>query len=329
MTNDSDFSHIASRLISYQHSVYLFTTKELVKGHTYSRRVQIEQITVPPSTKKTTRPPKPSQELSAKSSTVADQLPASATVKPKSPVAVVKSVSKSKAPAPPNPLQVYGALDRSKLKAAVAESEQLIIGADRLFGAFREIYGVPWNSGNRTLTPQALIDDFLGQDSFIFAQGAVRNQGFFLDSVIDPHSLYQDSPRVLTACFGASVQRLESVADIVAKFFAEADFEQLDVEAQHTLTTRFPGLLNQLTRNVLSAYMSLLVEEYGTAPSREILQLYDKQELLDLFYHRFGDVIRDKEKFLIEVKEPINPKQEASLQRIKDFMEWVAFTPAV
>jgi NYN domain len=308
VTNDSDFSHVTSRIINFGKNVYLFHTR--ASDHSsYSANVKKHNIGVP-AIEKTA-----GALVQRATRAVKDAVPDK-----------IKSTAKQTAnilQGKPKETGHYDAFDKNKLIAGLEESGGIIIPSDKMYRTFKEVYNIEWNRGVPKIQPQVFADLFFGKNVFRFVLLKTESEfgdGFYINNIISRASKIPRKPRELIASFGCSEKTLVKFANNLAEYIKSREFHNFKGDA-------FQGFVQQMPvpRNIGYAFTNLIYEELGrpeAGSTKSQMLRYTPVDMITLFRQRYKKIMNDGE-LVIKLENPKNDLEKQLAQRIERFSQYI------
>lgn len=243
-TNDSDFTHIASKVISYRRSeLHLLHTGEAPSG--YSDRVKMTRLSAPSKREKVAGKVK---------KVAAVLLPA----KPKPKPAPEPAPKQAFVPDPDYtdeaPIITLGP---SGFAMRIMAASPVVIDSRCMFQAWKDFSGQPWKSKNSKKTADQFLGEHFPPDAYRFVQwsGQSANQGCFLSNSYESIHIERGLSNAFVSILGAPADLIDRQAVILAEAIRERAFDD------------FNGLYDGCReRNLLPRYAALgLLEAWHSA----------------------------------------------------------------
>ena len=213
VTNDSDFTHVASRVISYKSEFHLLYTGEH-KPSGYSPKATIRRLEAPAAVR--APPPRPAVDPAA---------------------ARPAAGRESRAPAAPGVLPYsetipLNALPEVYFERRVADCSRVAIHSKSLFAAYMEFMGKRWKSLRSKKTAQEFADGFFKHRAYRFvpSENGTSNTGYFVSGDVGKFLVASPEGNEFYCLAGAAEAVLNRQAAVLAKAVSQrdhADFERL------------------------------------------------------------------------------------------------------
>lgn len=214
-TNDSDFTHVASRVISYKSEFHLlYTGGNAPTG--YSQRVVMT-----PLKKRASRGAQIVEKVKRVAAIVAARQPAQARPRP---AAVFE----------PDPAYDHavpiGQLSRAGFVMRILATSPVVVDSRSLFRAWRDHSGKAWKGKASKKTPQAFFDEHFPGAGYLFHEWPQlpQNQGYFLKtgygSLVAPEGFRNPALSLI----GAESRLLALQCEVIARLLRTAGYESFD-----------------------------------------------------------------------------------------------------
>lgn len=308
VTNDSDFSHVTSRIINFGKDVFLLYTK---KGDhsSYSASVKKQHIGATPST--------------TRSGAIVQR--ATQAVKAAVPPKILATAKQTANIITGRPKEAghYDSFDRNRLIQGFEKTGGIIIPSDKMYRSFKEIYDIEWNRGVPKIEPQVFADLFFGKNIYRFVRLKVNDEnsdGFYINNIISRTAKIPRKPRELIACFGCTAEGLFEAANNISQYIENSDFEYFKGGPFQNFVRQMPA-----PRHIGFAFTNLIYEELGrpeAGSTRNQMLKYNPKKMYKLFRDKYRELL-DNQELILKMENPKTANEEGLKERIDKFLDFV------